>query len=110
MKHGAAMRDLNPAPAVATAWDADSIFTLLIKAQARPLRRTARAMLKARPALLEKVPFGLVFEMLDHSDSEIQTLGLELLAAPRDWSPRRSTPGSASSKARTSTCSMPSPP
>lgn len=81
LKDGAAMRDLKPAPACATAWDADSIFKLLLQAQARPLRRTARAMLKARPALLEKVPFVLVFQMLEHADGEIQTLGLELLGS-----------------------------
>jgi hypothetical protein len=75
------MRDLKPTPACATQWDADSIFTLLVKAQARPLRRTARAMLKARPALLEKVPFERVFEILEHSDEELQTFGLELLAS-----------------------------
>jgi hypothetical protein len=79
LKGGAAFRDLKPAPAYATTWEADSIFALLLKAQARPLRRTARAMLQARPALLEKVPFERVFEMLEHSDEELQALGLELL-------------------------------
>jgi hypothetical protein len=81
LKDGEAMRDLKPAPAYAAAWDADSMFKLLLQAQARPLRRTARAMLKARPALLEKVPFVRVFEMLEHSDPELQTLGLELLGS-----------------------------
>jgi hypothetical protein len=81
LKGDAAFRDLKPAPAHATSWEADSIFTLLLKAGARPLRRTARAMLKARPTLLEKVPFERVFEMLEHADEEIQTLGLELLPA-----------------------------
>jgi len=81
LKDDASMRDLKPAPAYAAAWDADSIFTLLLKAQDRPLRRTARAMLQARPALTEKVPFALVFEMLEHADREIQTLGLELLGS-----------------------------
>jgi hypothetical protein len=38
-------------------------------------------MLKARPALLEKVPFERVFELLDHSDDEVQALGLELLSS-----------------------------
>jgi hypothetical protein len=78
---GAAMRELKPTPAFATQWDAESIFTLLGKAQARPLRRTARAMLKARPALLEKVPFERVFEILDHPDEELQAFGLELLSS-----------------------------
>jgi hypothetical protein len=79
LKEGAAFRDLKPAPAYAATWEADSIFTLLLKAGARPLRRTARAMLKARPTLLEKVPFERVFEMLEHPDEELRTLGLELL-------------------------------
>jgi hypothetical protein len=79
LKGDAVFRDLKPAPAFATTWEADSIFTLLLKAPARPLRRTARAMLKARPALLEKVPFERVFEMLEHADEELQRLGLELL-------------------------------
>ncbi len=79
LKGDAAFRDLKPAPAYAATWEADSIFTLLLKAQARPLRRTARAMLKARPTLLEKVPFERVFEMLEHADEELRTLGLELL-------------------------------
>ncbi|MBI3855685.1 MAG: hypothetical protein HY293_08340 [Planctomycetes bacterium] len=81
LKDGAAMRELKPTPAYATQWDADSIFTLLLKAQARPLRRTARAMLKARPALTEKVPFARVFELLEHPDEEVQTLGLDLLGS-----------------------------
>lgn len=81
LKGDAAFRDLKPAPAYATSWDDESIFTLLLKAQARPLRRTARAMLKARPSLLEKVPFERVFEMLEHADPEVQTLGLELLGS-----------------------------
>ncbi|HVR85384.1 MAG TPA: hypothetical protein VMU54_13800 [Planctomycetota bacterium] len=81
LKDGQAMRDLKPAPACAEAWDADSMFQLLVRAQARPLRRTARAMLRARPALLEKVPFVRVFELLEHSDPELQTLGLELLGS-----------------------------
>lgn len=81
LKEGAAMRELKPAPAFAPQWDAESIFTLLLKAQARPLRRTARAMLKARPALLEKVAFERVFELLEHPDEELQTLGLELLSS-----------------------------
>ena len=81
LKDGAAMRDLKPAPAYATQWTADSIFTLLVRGQARPLRRTARAMLKARPALLEKVPFERVFEILEHPDDEVQALGLELLSS-----------------------------
>jgi hypothetical protein len=81
LQAGGAMRDLKPTPAFATQWDADSIFTLLVKSQARPLRRTARAMLKARPALLEKVPFERVFEILEHPDEELEALGLELLAS-----------------------------
>jgi len=81
LKEGAAMRELKPTPAFATQWDAESIFTLLVKAQARPVRRTARAMLKARPGLLEKVPFERVFEILDHSDEELQAFGLELLSS-----------------------------
>src|SRR6185503_8493134 len=81
LKDGAAMRELKPTPAFATQWDAESIFTLLVKAQARPVRRTARAMLKARPGLLEKVPFERVFEILDHSDEELQAFGLELLSS-----------------------------
>jgi len=81
LKDGAAMRELKPTPACATQWDAESIFALLTKAQARPLRRTARAMLKARPALLEKVPFERVFELLEHPDEELQAFGLELLSS-----------------------------
>ncbi|HLY11464.1 MAG TPA: hypothetical protein VKW04_19325 [Planctomycetota bacterium] len=81
VKDGASLRDLKPAPAFAAAWDAESIYRLLLKAGARPLRRTARAMLRARPALLEKVPFVRVFEMLDHPDDEIRALGLELLGS-----------------------------
>lgn len=81
LNDGAAMRELKPTPAFATQWDAESIFTLLTRAQARPLRRTARAMLKARPALIEKVPFARVFEILDHPDEELQAFGLELLAS-----------------------------
>jgi len=78
---GASMRELKPTPAFATQWDVDSIFTLLVRAQARPLRRTARAMLKARPGLLEKVPFERVFEILEHPDDELQAFGLELLSS-----------------------------
>src|SRR6185436_14126192 len=48
LREGASFRDLKPTPAYATVWDADAIFTLLLKASARPVRRTARAMLKAR--------------------------------------------------------------
>jgi hypothetical protein len=81
LKEGESFRDLKPTPAYATAWDADAIFTLLLKAPARPVRRTARAMLKARPTLLEKLPFERVFEMLEHPDEELQALGLELLAS-----------------------------
>jgi hypothetical protein len=81
VKDGDTLRDLKPTPAYATAWDDESIFTLLLRAQARPLRRTARAMLKARPTLLEKVPFVRVFEMLEHPDEEIQALGLDLLGS-----------------------------
>lgn len=81
VKDGESLRDLKPTPAYATAWDADSIFALLLKAQARPLRRTARAMLKARPAMTAKVAFERVFEMLEHPDEEVQTLGLELLGS-----------------------------
>jgi len=81
LKEGAEMRELKPTPAFATHWDDDSIFALLLKAQARPLRRTARAMLKARPAMTAKVPFERVFALLEHPDEELQTLGLELLAS-----------------------------
>jgi hypothetical protein len=81
VKEGESLRNLKPTPAYATVWDAESIFTLLLKAQARPLRRTARAMLKARPALTEKVEFARVFELLEHPDEELQTLGLELLGS-----------------------------
>jgi hypothetical protein len=81
VKDGAQIRDLKPTPAYATSWDDESIFTLLLKAQARPLRRTARAMIKARPAMTAKVPFEKIFALLEHADGELQTLGLELLPA-----------------------------
>lgn len=80
LKAGEDMKSLKPTPAYATQWDDDSIFRLLLQAQARPLRRTARAMLQARPSLLEKVPFERVFQLLEHSDPELQALGLDLLA------------------------------
>jgi hypothetical protein len=38
-------------------------------------------MLKARPAMTEKVAFARVFELLEHPDEELQTLGLELLGS-----------------------------
>jgi hypothetical protein len=81
VKDGEQIRDLKPTPAYATSWDDDSIFTLLLKAPARPLRRTARAMIKARPAMTAKVAFERVFALLEHPDEELQTLGLELLSS-----------------------------
>lgn len=79
LKDTASMRDLKPAPACPAAWDGDAIFTLLLKSQARALRNTARAMLKARPELTSKVPFPRVFELLEHADPDLQALGLDLL-------------------------------
>lgn len=82
VKDGQSMKDLKPMPAFPAAWDAeDALYTLLLQAQARPVRRTARAMLKARPGGFSKVPFERVFEMLEHPDPELQALGIDLLGS-----------------------------
>jgi hypothetical protein len=79
VRGGRALRELKPAPAFPAAWDADLVLATLLAARARPVRRAAMAMLKARPELLEKLPFGRVLEMLEHGDAEVQALGVEAL-------------------------------
>lgn len=79
VRGGKALRELKPAPAFPDVWDADAVLATLLSAQARPVRRAAMAMLKARPELLQKLPFERVLEMLEHADSEIRALGVEAL-------------------------------
>lgn len=83
VRAGRALRELKPAPAFPKAWDArpEAVFELLTLAQCRPVRRTAHAMLKTRPDLLQKVPFDLVLGLLEHEDEEVQSIGVDLLGS-----------------------------
>jgi hypothetical protein len=79
-----ALRELKPAPAFPKAWEAaggEPLFELLAEARARSVRRWALAMLKARPELLQKIPFDRLIRLLEHADDEMQALGLELLGS-----------------------------
>ncbi|MBI2898593.1 MAG: hypothetical protein HYY17_00240 [Planctomycetes bacterium] len=76
LRSGQALRDLKPAPAYPDAWNDGAMFTLLTTAQARPVRRTALAMIKPH---VSKVPFDRVLELLAHDDEEVQAFGAELL-------------------------------
>jgi hypothetical protein len=78
---GRALRELKPAPAFPEAWAAASgeLFDLAAGARCRPVRRTAMAMVRARPDLLEKVPFDRVLRLLEHRDEELRAFGVDLL-------------------------------
>jgi hypothetical protein len=80
LKDDQSLKDLKPTPAFPTAWTDEALYTVLLQAQSRPVRRTARAMLKSRGSF-GKVPFERVFEMLEHPDPEIQALGIDLLGS-----------------------------
>jgi len=79
VRGGKALRELKPAPAFPDVWDGEAVLATLVAARARPVRRAAMAMLKARPELLEKLAFERVLEMLEHGDPEVRALGVEAL-------------------------------
>jgi hypothetical protein len=79
VRGGKALRELKPAPAFPAAWDGEAVFGTLTAARARPVRRAALAMLKARPELFDKLPSERVLEMLEHADAEVRAVGAEAL-------------------------------
>ena len=81
VRDGQALRDLKPAPAFPKAWEgnSDAVF-LLLGARARPVRRTALAMVKAQPGLLAKIPVDRLVALFESADADVQALATELLA------------------------------
>jgi hypothetical protein len=77
VRPGRALRDLKPAPSFPEHWTADGEVALLKRAQSRPVRRSAMAMLRKRP--IGEIGVDRLLPLLDHEDGDVALLAASLV-------------------------------